>query len=255
MLNFKGESMIPRTIHYCWFGGEPLPTKVKRNIESWKKQCPNYEIIQWNESNYDTSSNDYISQAYERGKYAFVTDYARLDIIQKHGGIYLDTDVELIKPLDYFLDYDAFFAMEEAGTVATGLGFGAVENSDILEKLKKQYDGQSFFDNGKENLKTCIEYSAPIFEGLGISNDNKTQYFDKSRIAVFATEVFCPQSLETGKTTITSKTVSIHHYDSSWKKHPSFSKYLTKYKIRIRKAIDYSFGSGTYNRLKNKLKH
>lgn len=247
--------MIPRTIHYCWFGGRPLPNKVKQNIESWKKQCPNYEIIQWNESNYDINANKYTLQAYERGKYAFVSDYARLDILQKHGGIYLDTDVELIKPLDSFLSFDAFFAMEEAGAVATGLGFGAIKNSHILKNLKKQYDGQSFFDKHKENLKTCIEYSAPIFKDLGISDEDKTQYFDQSRLAVFATEVFCPQSLETGKITITDKTVSIHHYDSSWKKHPRFSKYTTKYKIKIRKTIDYLLGNGTYDKLKNKLKH
>lgn len=245
--------MIPKTIHYCWFGGKPLPKSVKDNIKTWKKQCPNYKIIQWDESNYDISANDYTRQAYERGKYAFVTDYARLEIVHEYGGIYLDTDVELIKPLDAFLKYDAFFAMEEAGRVATGLGFGSVKNSDIVDRLKAQYYDQSFIVNGSANLKTCIDYSAPVFQELGITSENKTQYFHHSRIAVFATEVFCPQSIETGKTTITDKTVSIHHYDSSWKKHPQMSKFFTKYKVRIRKTIDKIFGKGTYNKIKTRI--
>lgn len=247
--------MIPRTIHYCWFGGKPLPDKVQNNIASWKKYCPDYKIIQWDESNYDVHINDYVSQAYIRKKYAFVSDYARLDIIQKYGGIYLDTDIELIKSLDKFLKYNSYFGLEEAGKVATGLGFGSEKNAKILNEMLKQYDNQIFFDGKSENLKTCLEYSEPVFNRLGLTTQDKTQYFDQSHIAVFSTDVFCPMSIETGKTTISDGTVSIHHYDSSWKKHPSFSKYLTKYKIRIRKVIDHVFGNGTYNRLKNKLKH
>lgn len=253
MLNFKGESMIPRTIHYCWFGGKPLPDKVQNNIASWKKYCPDYKIIQWDESNYDVKKNDYISQAYAKKKYAFVSDFARLDIIQEHGGIYLDTDVELIKFLDDLRQYESFFGLEEVCRVNTGLGFGSVKNSDIVDRLKAQYYDQSFIVNGSANLKTCIDYSAPVFQELGITSENKTQYFHHSRIAVFATEVFCPQSIETGKTTITDKTVSIHHYDSSWKKHPQMSKFFTKYKVRIRKTIDKIFGKGTYNKIKTRI--
>lgn len=247
--------MIPRKIHYCWFGGKPLPSKIQRNIASWKKYCPDYEIIQWNEKNFDVHINDYVSQAYERKKYAFVSDYARLDIVYKYGGIYLDTDIELIKPLDGFLKYDSYFGLEEAGKVATGLGFGSEKKTKILSEMMKQYKNQIFFDGKKENLKTCLEYSEPVFDNLGLIDQDRTQYFDQSRIAIFATDVFCPQSLETGKTTITDKTISIHHYDSSWKKHPKFSKYSTKYKIRARKTIDCLFGDGTYNRIKNSLKH
>lgn len=246
--------MIPKTIHYCWFGGKPLPKSVKDNIKTWKKQCPNYKIIQWDESNYDVKKIAYILQAYERERYAFVSDFARLDIINEYGGIYLDTDVELIKPLDDLLQYESFFGLEEVGRVNTGLGFGAEKNSEIVGRMKEQYDGQSFVINGTENLKTCIDYSAPVFKDLGINSRDETQYLNHSRIAVFATDVFCPQSLETGKTTITDETISIHHYDSSWKKHPRMSKYLTKYKVRLRKSIDKAFGRGTYNKIKKHLK-
>lgn len=247
--------MIPRKIHYCWFGGKPLPNKVQKNIASWKKYCPDYEIIEWNEKNFDVQINDYVSQAYERKKYAFVSDYSRLDIVYKYGGIYLDTDIELIKPLDRFLKYDSYFGLEEAGKVATGLGFGSEKNTKILSDMIKQYENQVFFDGKNENLKTCLEYSEPIFKNMGLIDQDRTQYFDQSRIAIFATDVFCPQSLETGKTTITDKTVSIHHYDSSWKKYPKLSKYSTKYKIKARKTMDYLLGDGTYNRIKNSLKH
>src|SRR5699024_3298849 len=119
--------MIPRTIHYCWFGGKPLPAKVESNIASWKRYCPDYKIIQWNESNYEVHINDYVSQAYGQKKYAFVSDYVRLDVINEYGGIYLDTDVELIKPLDDLIQYKSFFGLEDVGRVNTGLGFGSVK--------------------------------------------------------------------------------------------------------------------------------
>lgn len=166
----------------------------------------------------------------------------------------MDTDVELIKPLDSFLKYDSFFGLEEAGSVATGLGFGSIKNSEIVDRLKRQYNGEKFLENNKTNLKTCIEYSAPIFENLGMTKKNETQFFNKSRIAIFATDYFCPQSLESGKTTITSNTVSIHHYDSSWKAHPQTSKFFTKYKIKMRRSIDKLFGYGTYNKIKKYVK-
>ena len=104
--------MIPKKIHYCWVGGNSKPPLVKKCIQSWKKYCPDYEIIEWNESNYDISKNIYMKQAYEAKKWAFVTDYMRLDIIYEHGGIYLDTDVELIKNIDDLLSNEAFAGIE-----------------------------------------------------------------------------------------------------------------------------------------------
>ena len=96
--------MIPKVIHYCWFGGNPLPEEAKRCIESWKKYCPDYKIIEWNENNYDVNSNEYMKSAYKEKKWAFVSDYARIDVVYKYGGIYMDTDVELVKGLDNLLN-------------------------------------------------------------------------------------------------------------------------------------------------------
>ena len=103
--------MIPKKIHYCWFGGNPLPEDVKRYIESWKKYCPDYDLIRWDESNYDVHKNAYVELAYQNKKWAFLTDYARLDIIYEHGGIYLDADVELIHSLDDLLQNSCYMGM------------------------------------------------------------------------------------------------------------------------------------------------
>ena len=97
--------MIPKMIHYCWFGGNPLPDEVKKYMETWKKYCPDYEIKEWNERNFDVNQNQYCSEAYEAKKWAFVSDYARLKILYEHGGIYMDTDVEVCKPLDHLASY------------------------------------------------------------------------------------------------------------------------------------------------------
>ena len=124
--------MIPKVIHYCWFGGNELPELAMKCIDSWKKFCPDYEIKQWNEKNYDLDSSRYIKEAYKNKKWAFVSDYARLDIIYNNGGIYLDTDVELIGKLDEFLDEKCFLAAEREEYVNTGLGFGAEKGNVVI---------------------------------------------------------------------------------------------------------------------------
>ena len=113
--------MIPKTIHYIWFGGNPLPEDAKRCIDTWKKYCPDYEIKEWNESNFDVAQNDYIKEAYEAKKWAFVSDYARLKVLVEYGGIYMDTDVEVLKPLDRFLSERAFSGFEDADAIPAGI--------------------------------------------------------------------------------------------------------------------------------------
>ena len=117
--------MLPKKIHYCWFGGNELPDLAIKCIESWKKYCPDYEIIEWNETNFDLECCDFVKEAYKAKKWAFVSDYARLKVVYDNGGIYLDTDVELVKSLDILLQEKCYFGEETTGYVATGLGFGA----------------------------------------------------------------------------------------------------------------------------------
>ena len=120
--------MIPKIIHYCWFGGNPLPMDVKKCIESWKEKCPDYEIKCWDESNFDVNAHPFTKAAYEAKAWAFVSDYARLRVVYDNGGIYLDTDVELLKNIDFLLPYEGYIGVQQAGCYCTtGLGFGAIK--------------------------------------------------------------------------------------------------------------------------------
>ena len=132
--------MIPKIIHYCWFGRNPLPKTAEKCIRSWKKYCPDYEIIRWDESNFDVNCNEYCREMYEQEKWAFLTDYVRLRVVYENGGIYLDTDVEVIKPLDDLLHNSAYMGLETTDKVATGLGFGAERNHWFIGENMKYYE-------------------------------------------------------------------------------------------------------------------
>ena len=147
--------MIPKTIHYCWFGGNQKPEIIERCIESWRKYCPDWEIKEWNESNYDVNAHPYTKEAYEAKKWAFVSDVARLDIVCKEGGVYMDTDVELLAPLDFTVDCDAFYAFETNLYIASGLGFGAVAGHPSVKAMLKYYDGRHFLVKGKQDMSPC----------------------------------------------------------------------------------------------------
>ena len=136
--------MIPKVIHYCWFGGNPLPELAIRYIDSWRQRCPDYEIKKWDETNFDVYSCDFVKEAYESKKWAFVSDYARLWIVFNYGGVYLDTDVELVKSLDELLDNKCFLGAETTGQVNTGLGFGAEKNNVVVKLLLNEYNNRHF---------------------------------------------------------------------------------------------------------------
>jgi hypothetical protein len=138
--------VIPKIIHYFWVGGAPIPQEFQNYIETWKKYCPDYEIVRWDESNYDFSKNRYMMQAYKAKKWGFVPDYARLDVIYQYGGIYLDTDVELIRPLDPLLYQDGFAGFSPDGYVSLGLGFGGRKGLSILKEMCDEYDDMEFID-------------------------------------------------------------------------------------------------------------
>ena len=134
--------MIPKKIHYCWFGGNSLSSEVRECIASWRQFCPDYEIIEWNEKNFDVDCIRYTADAYRDRRWAYVTDYARLKIVYEQGGIYLDTDVELLRPLDPLLENKVYFGMQRAGEVATGLGFGAEAGAELLRRLMAGYESR-----------------------------------------------------------------------------------------------------------------
>lgn len=143
---------IPKIIHYCWFGGGPISPESRKCIESWKKYCPDYKIIEWNEQNFEISQNRYAQQAYEAKKYAFVSDYVRLAVLYRYGGIYLDTDVELVRPLDELLEHKGFISMEHSAPspygrtllVNTGSGVGAEPGCEMIGKMLAAYRNAAF---------------------------------------------------------------------------------------------------------------
>lgn len=209
--------MIPKKIHYCWFGGGELPEKDKKCIETWKKYCPDYEIIRWDESNYDVTKNRYMLEAYEAKKWGFVPDYARLDIIYEHGGIYLDTDVELVRDIDDLLDSKAFMGFESGGkSVNPGQGFGAERRMPTILEIRDNIYGDRVFRMGPNEYNTT---PSPILhidylERIGLEKNNQTQVVKD--VVIYASDYFCPVEFGTGKITVTENTYSIHHYHASW---------------------------------------
>ena len=216
VLSTYKELRIPKTIHYCWFGEKEIPKQQKKWMKSWKDYCPEYEIVEWNESNYDVHKTKYISQAYEMKKWAFVSDYARIDIIKNYGGVYLDTDVELIKNIDLMLMNDAFCGFELSQYVAYGLGFGSRKNNPILEDIKGYYDNNSFIlDNGNLNQTACPIVQTEVMKKYGLKCNGEFQIVNG--MAVYPSRVLCgmsPISFRVEKDPL--YTYAIHHYEGSW---------------------------------------
>ena len=207
--------VIPKKIHYCWVGGNPIPEKNRKCIDSWKRFCPNYEIIEWNESNYDFTKNRYMREAYEARKWGFVPDYARLDIIYTHGGIYLDVDVEIIRPLDELLYNDAFCGFENMQHIAFGLGFGSKDNFPLFKEMCDFYNNISFTkEDGSLNLIASPVLQTQFLLKHGLKQEGGFQVLEG--LAVYPVEYFAPLSLVTKILRKTSNTFSIHWFDGSW---------------------------------------
>lgn len=213
--------MIPKVIHYCWFGGNPLPESAIKCINSWKKFLPDYEIKEWNESNYDVHKIPYIHEAYEARKYAFVSDYARYDILYNEGGLYFDTDVEVIQYLDDIIERGAFMGIEipAKGAVCPmvnpGLGFGAPAGLEFYKKVLDYYSNLHFLDeDGKPNEVTIVTHTSKVLIAEGMKPINEIQQV--SGILIYPVDYFNPLNDLTGKIEKTSNTRSIHWYSKTW---------------------------------------
>lgn len=240
--------MIPKKIHYCWLGGNPLPESAKRCIRSWKKYCPDYEIVEWNESNYDFTKIPYMREALEVKKWGFVPDYARLDILYQHGGIYLDVDVEIIKSFNDLLGYRGFAGFETDEYIALGLGFGAEAENSVIKKLMESYNDLHFIEeNGELNLTASPELNSDTLEELGVRRDGTYQNIDG--FVFLPSDYLCPKSFNDGIIRKTPNTHSIHHYDASWftdeqkkEKEMRWKKKQKKAKIKKIRAVIKSIG-------------
>lgn len=230
--------MIPKVIHYCWFGRNPLPPLAVKCIESWKKFLPDYEIKEWNEDNFDVSIISYTKEAYEAKKYAFVSDYARFWILYHYGGLYFDTDVEIIKPMDDIIARGPFMGCEnEANPKATpteldlgcnpGLGLGCNPGLLFYKEMLDLYGTLHFVNpNGSYNQKTIVSYTTEMLCLYGLKNINEVQ--ECADMWIYPKEYFCPIDCNSKKCIITKETRTIHHYAATWFSHKEkFISYMT----------------------------
>lgn len=235
VLYFRGEQKIPKIIHYCWFGKTEIPNHLQRYMESWKKFCPDYEIIRWDESNYDISKNQYMKEAYECKKWGFVPDYARLDIVYQYGGIYIDTDVEIVRSFDDLLSSSSFMGYADQRDVALGLGFGAEKGNPLLLEMRNYYEDSQFIKpNGELDLRMCLEYQYPVLKKWGFLLNGAQEIIDGN--VIYPREVFNPLGRLGINTLFTENTHSVHHAEISWeseKNRLSYSVSLAEIKKRI----------------------
>lgn len=209
---------IPKKIHYFWFGPNPKPKLAEKCIKSWKKYCPDYEIIEWNEDNFDVNKNQYCREAYEAKKWAFVTDYARLAVLHEQGGIYFDTDVELIKSIDPLLSEKCFMGIEKSmrcAKVATGLALGSEAGFPLMKEILDDYENIGFLkEDGSYDTTTCTVRNTKILEKHGYVEEDRIQKV--AGATIYASEYFSPIEMESGHMYRTKNTYSIHHYSLSW---------------------------------------
>lgn len=234
--------MIPKIIHYCWFGRGEKPAEVRYCVDSWKKILPDWSFVEWNEDNFDMSPWPYAIEAYERRKYAFVSDIARLYALYMKGGVYLDTDVELLKPLDAFLGHTAFGGYERGTSITTGL-IGAEKGSAWVKEFLALYEGRHFIQSDGSldyttNVRLITDYMASAH---GFRKDDTYQEFD-GLFTVYPGRFFSPLDPLTRRVKRTSETVAIHHYLASWEPQTPV--------LLFRKIIMRTFGVGMYDRIR-----
>lgn len=259
--------MIPKIIHYCWFGGNPKPKLAEQCIRSWKKFCKGYEIIEWSENNFDISKAPlYVQQAYESKKWAFVTDYVRLYAMVNYGGIYMDTDVEVVKPLEKYLEHQAFSGFENEVNIPTGI-MACEKGFPLFDKLLHYYDDAKFInEDGSLNMTTNVEIITNMCKERGFVQNGQYQNIDG--FALYPREVFCPASPGAIDVKKTPNTATIHWYAGSWlddEKKAEKKQWIemqkekkrreTKKKIRkLPKTIAVKIlGQERYNKIKDKI--
>lgn len=235
--------MIPKKIHYCWFGKGEKTNLAKKCIESWKKICPDYEIIEWNEENFDVNLNPYTKMCYEQKKYAFLTDYLRLAIVFEQGGIYFDTDVEVVRSLDDLLYCGAFFGFETEKYINTGEGFGAEPGNIIVRQMLKEYE---YLLKGQEGTVGCPILNTNALLKFGLKQNGQMQKIQDANI--YPKDYFNPYDDPTGILTKTENTYSIHWYGKSWLDKK------TVIRSNLMKPIHRIFGTNCFKWIKNKDK-
>ena len=241
---------IPKTIHYCWFGRNPLPESAKKCIASWRMFLPDYEIKEWNEDNFDVNIIPYTAEAYQAKKYAFVSDYARFWILYRYGGLYFDTDVEVIKPMDDIVARGPFMGIEVPSSdgafplVNPGLGLGGTPGLYLYKEFLDYYVPLHFLkEDGTVNEVTVVTHTTNILKNNGLRPTNEIQ--EVAGVWIYPRDYFNPLDDLTGRLTTTHNTRSIHWYTRTWSDSPSWRIKLSRWSHRV-------FGM-TLHRIKNRL--
>ena len=231
--------MIPKILHYCWFGGKPKPRLVRKCIASWEKHCPDWQIIEWNEENFDVTQNGYTRMCMTQGKYAFLSDYARLRVVEQFGGVYLDTDVQLLKPLEDLMAEEAFFAFETPRYVATGLGFGSEAHGRAVTAMLRFYDPLL---DGEAGTRMCPALNTAALTELGLIPDGGRQTV--AGALILPVDWFNPMESATGRIRMTGNTRAIHHYAASWLGFPR------RLRLTLTRPMHRIFGEDCFRWLK-----
>lgn len=219
---------IEKVIHYCWFGGNKKSEEMENYIRSWENKLPDYKIIEWNEENFDINSNLFVKQAYENKKWAFITDYVRLYVIYNYGGIYMDSDVEVLKSLDPFLNDKAFTGFEHETGAITGI-IASEKGNSVIKRLLDYYTDREFVIKGECDITTNVEIVTNIFVNeYNLKLNNSKQSLDNGNFTIYPREYFCPKDHGTGKINLTENTYVIHHFNGSWV--PKIDKYENKFR-------------------------
>ena len=214
-LVFSSNRSIPKVIHYMWLGKKKMPYELERCLETWRQFCPDYEIVRWDETNYDVHKNMFVSQAYDNGKYGFVPDFARLDILYTYGGIYLDTDVELIKNIDDLLYQEAFCGVEKWQVLNFGSCSGAVKGHKSLERFIEEWSKRRLIrkDGTLDTISSgYIDTKIAIESGYKINGSCQNIL----GMNIYTYDYFNPYDYMSGKIAKTSNTYSIHHFNGGW---------------------------------------
>lgn len=215
--------MIPKIIHYCWFGGKPIPAQYEKYIRGWERYLPGYEIKRWDESNYNVNCIPFSAEAYAMNKYAYVSDYARLKILYDNGGVYFDTDVEIIAPIDDILSKGGFMAFEKDTNktgdqllnINPGLGFACEPGNPILREALDFYESHHYkYPDGRVEQITIVKIVTDILKRYGLSRSDIPTTI--CGITLYPWDYFCPVEFLSSKLEISANTRTIHHYSASW---------------------------------------
>lgn len=221
--------MTPHIIHYCWFGGRPIPNSARQCIASWKKWLPDYEIREWNEQNFDVNAHPYTRDAYAAGKYAYVSDFARYKILEEFGGIYFDTDVVVVASLDDLLEKGAFMGIEQGNPVSVnpGLGVSCSPQHPFIKEMCCYYDTLSFYDaEGKPTSGFVVPGTTEHLLLHGFERENR--YQEVAGVSIYPADYFDPMDNATGKIKLSANTRTIHRYNRTWSNKSSFYIWLSR---------------------------